>query len=139
MIDILKALRALSDSTRLRIVALLERDELSVNELQEITRLGQSRISTHLRQLQDAGLLDSRREGKRSFYKHNTEANRTAREFIGLAVRGAKETSDYKSDQVNLRRILDRRNAQEQVYFNQVDFIKKVSLRIGNAFQEGQV
>jgi ArsR family transcriptional regulator len=120
MIDILKALRALSDSTRLRIVALLERDELSVNELQEITRLGQSRISTHLRQLQDAGLLDSRREGKRSFYKHNTDANRTAREFIGLAVKGAKETPDYKSDQVNLRRILERRNAQEQVYFNQV-------------------
>ena len=40
----LKSLRALSDPTRLRIVALLEKDELSVNELQEITRLGQSRI-----------------------------------------------------------------------------------------------
>jgi hypothetical protein len=44
----LKTLRALSDPTRLRIVALLERGELSVNELQEITRMGQSRISTHL-------------------------------------------------------------------------------------------
>ena len=42
----------LSDPTRLRIVALLERDELSVAELQEITRLGQSRISTHLGLLQ---------------------------------------------------------------------------------------
>ena len=39
----LKSLRALSDPTRLRIVALLEKDELSVNELQEITRMGQSR------------------------------------------------------------------------------------------------
>ncbi len=48
-------------------VALLERDELSVNELQEATRLGQSRISTHLGLLQDAGLLQSRREGKRTF------------------------------------------------------------------------
>ena len=65
----LKSLRALSDPTRLRMVALLERDELSVNELQEITRLGQSRISTHLGLLQDAGLLQSRREGKRTFYK----------------------------------------------------------------------
>ena len=65
----LKSLRALSDPTRLRIVALLEQDELSVNELQEITRLGQSRISTHLGLLQDAGLLQSRREGKRTFYK----------------------------------------------------------------------
>ena len=59
----LKALRALSDITRLRILALLEKEELSVNELQEITRLGQSRISTHLGLLQDAGLLASRRDG----------------------------------------------------------------------------
>ena len=59
----LKSLRALSDATRLRIVALLERDELSVNELQEITRLGQSRISTHLGLLQDSGLVQSRRGG----------------------------------------------------------------------------
>lgn len=63
----LKSLRALSDSTRLRIMALLERDELSVNELQEVTRMGQSRISTHLRLLQESGLLQSRREGKRAF------------------------------------------------------------------------
>ena len=63
----LKSLRALADPTRLRLVALLEREELSVNELQEITHLGQSRISTHLGQLQVAGLLESRREGKRAF------------------------------------------------------------------------
>src|SRR6266568_2868336 len=71
----LKSLRALSDPTRLRIVALLERDELSVAELQEITRLGQSRISTHLGLLQDAGLVQSRRDGKRTFYKLNPQAN----------------------------------------------------------------
>jgi len=69
MSSTLKSLRALSDPTRLRIIALLEREELSVNELQEITRMGQSRISTHLGLLQDAKLLESRREGKRTFYK----------------------------------------------------------------------
>ena len=53
----LKSLRALADSTRLRIMALVEKEELSVNELQEITRMGQSRISTHLGLLQDSGLL----------------------------------------------------------------------------------
>jgi ubiquinone/menaquinone biosynthesis C-methylase UbiE/DNA-binding transcriptional ArsR family regulator len=120
MPDILKSLRALSDPTRLRIVALLEKSELSVNELQEITRLGQSRISTHLRQLQDAGLLASRRDGKRTFYKQNSPAGGMAREFIDLAVRGAREMADYAADQVNLKRILSRREAQEQVYFNQV-------------------
>ncbi len=116
----LKSLRALADPTRLRIVALLERDALSVNELQEITRMGQSRISTHLGLLQEARLLQSRREGKRAFYKWREDADSTAREFIQLAVRGAKEESHYAGDQLNLKRVLARRQQQAQVYFNQV-------------------
>ena len=91
MSSVLKSLRSLADPTRLRIIALLERDELSVNELQQITRMGQSRISTHLGQLQEAGLIQSRREGKRTFYKLNQAANGLAREFIQLANRGARE------------------------------------------------
>lgn len=116
----LKSLRALSDPTRLRIVALLQKDELSVNELQEVTRMGQSRISTHLGLLQDAGLVQSRREGKRTFYKLFPEANETAGEFINLAIRGAHELSEYEGDQINLKRILNRRREQAQMYFNQI-------------------
>src|SRR5882762_3423343 len=114
MSSTLKSLRALADPTRLRIMALLEREELSVNELQEITRLGQSRISTHLGLLQEAGLLQSRREGKRTFYKQNENADDVAREFIQLATRGAREMAEYAADQINLRRILGRRREQAQ-------------------------
>jgi len=120
MSSTLKSLRALSDPTRLRIVALLEKDELSVNELQEITRLGQSRISTHLGLLADCALVRARREGKRSFYKLNPHADAVAGEFIQLAVRGAKELPEHSGDQINLKRILGRRNEQAQVFFNQV-------------------
>lgn len=120
MSSTLKSLRALSDSTRLRIVALLEKDELSVNELQEITHMGQSRISTHLGLLQDAEMVQSRREGKRTFYRLNQDADSMAREFINVAVRGAKETPEHSADQVNLKRILARRNDQQQLYFNQI-------------------
>jgi ArsR family transcriptional regulator len=120
MSSTLKSLRALSDPTRLRIVALLEKEELSVNELQEITRLGQSRISTHLGLLQESQLVQSRREGKRTFYKLNEAGDAIAREFIQLAIRGAKEMSEHSADQLNLRRILGRRKEQAQVYFNQV-------------------
>src|SRR5690242_12369974 len=120
MSSTLKSLRALSDPTRLRIVALLEKDELSVNELQEITRMGQSRISTHLGLLQDSELVQSRREGKRTFYKLYPESNNDAREFIGLAIRGAKELPEHESDQINLKRVLNRRREQAQVYFNQI-------------------
>src|SRR5579864_4478858 len=107
MSSTLKSLRALSDPTRLRIVALLEKDELSVNELQEITRMGQSRISTHLGLLQDSELVQSRREGKRTFYKLYPESNADARQFIELAIRGATEMPEHESDQINLRRILN--------------------------------
>src|ERR1700744_56637 len=120
MSSTLKSLRALSDPTRLRIVALLERDELSVNELQEITRLGQSRISTHLGLLADCEMVSSRREGKRTFYKLNPRADDVTNEFIQLAIRGAKELPEHESDQINLKRIIARRKEQAQVYFNQI-------------------
>lgn len=116
----LKALRALSDITRLRILALLEKEELSVNELQEITRLGQSRISTHLGLLQDAGLLASRRDGKRTFYRVSLDTDQLLKQFVTLAAQGAEELPEYASDQLNLRRVIGLRNEQAQVYFNQV-------------------
>lgn len=120
MLSTIKSLRALSDPTRLRIVALLEKDELSVNELQEITRMGQSRISTHLGLLLESGLVQSRREGKRTFYRLITRENGEASEFIQLAVRGSKELPEQASDQINLKRILHRRREQAQLFFNQV-------------------
>lgn len=116
MSETLKSLRALADPTRLRLIALLEREELSVNELQEITRLGQSRISTHLGQLSEAGLAQSRRDGKRIFYSLAEENS----ELLKLAIRGAKETDEYSADQTNLKRILARREEKAQLFFNQI-------------------
>lgn len=116
MSETLKSLRALADPTRLRLLALIQREELSVNELQEITRLGQSRISTHLGLLSDAGLTVSRREGKRIFYRLVNEND----ELLKLAIRGAKETGEYSSDQTNLKRILARRNEKAQIFFEQI-------------------
>src|SRR5690242_12383283 len=120
MSSTLKSLRALSDPTRLRIVALLEKDELSVNELQEITRMGQSRISTHLGLLQDSELVQSRREGKRTFYKLVQPANGMVEEVVRLAVSGSRELPEHASDQINLKRILNRRQEQAQIFFNQI-------------------
>src|SRR5437868_2566066 len=120
MSQTLKSLRALADPTRLRLMALLEKEELSVNELLEITRLGQSRISTHLGLLAEAGLVQARREGKRSYYKLNEDADAPTKEFIQMAIRGGKELGEHGADQMNLRRILALRNEQASVYFNQV-------------------
>ena len=82
--------------------------------------MGQSRISTHLALLQDSELVQSRREGKRTFYRLNPQLNGASAEFVDLAVRGAKELGEHADDQVNLKRILNRRREQAQIYFNQV-------------------
>ena len=119
-ISTLKTLRAVADPTRLRILALLRSDELSVNEIQLITRMGQSRISTHLRQLEETGLLAHRREGKRTFYRWNTDLTSEQRKFVEQLSMGAEELADAESDQINLRRVIDQRKNQAQVYFNQV-------------------
>ncbi len=116
----LKSLRSLADPTRLRIIALLERNELSVNELQGIMRMGQSRISTHVGLLQESGLLQSRREGKRTFYRLAATGEGADANLIRLATQGAKEAPEYESDQINLKRIVSQRQEQAQVYFNQV-------------------
>jgi ubiquinone/menaquinone biosynthesis C-methylase UbiE len=55
--------RLLSDSTRLRLLMLVDREELSVAELAAITQLAQPRVSTHLAKLKEAGLVNDRREG----------------------------------------------------------------------------
>jgi ubiquinone/menaquinone biosynthesis C-methylase UbiE len=120
MISTLKLLRAISDPTRLRILSLLEKNELSVHELQEITGMGQSRISTHLGQMLDLELVQARKEGKRTFYRHNAQLSGQDADFVRLAMPGAMELPDYGSDRINLKRILKRRQDQAQIYFNQV-------------------
>ena len=60
--------RLLADTSRLRLLLLLEVHDLSVAELTQITGLAQSRVSTHLAKLRRAGLVADRREGAASIY-----------------------------------------------------------------------
>ena len=64
--------RLLSDSTRLRLLMLVDHEELSVAELAAITQLAQPRVSTHLAKLKDAGLVSDRREGVFVYYRMAT-------------------------------------------------------------------
>jgi ArsR family transcriptional regulator len=70
--------------------------------------------------LQEAELLQSRREGKRTFYGLNREAVGLAADFLRLALQGASELPDHAADRINLKRVLNRRREQAQIYFNQV-------------------
>ena len=61
--------RLLADTTRLRLLLLLEQEEMSVAELAGITQLAQPRVSTHLAKLKESGLVIDRREGVFVYYR----------------------------------------------------------------------
>ena len=65
---------AFADPTRVRLLALLDGHELTVAELTAITELSQSRVSTHLGRLREAGLLQDRRDGSLRYYRLQEEA-----------------------------------------------------------------
>lgn len=62
-------LRLLADPTRVRLLALLETEELTVAEMAAILHLAQPRVSTHLAKLKEAGLVRDRRAGVSAFYR----------------------------------------------------------------------
>lgn len=72
---------AMADGTRVRLLALLAAEELTVAELTQITNLTQSRISSHLAKLRDVGLLRDRRAGSSSFYALNSSMPDHARQL----------------------------------------------------------
>jgi ubiquinone/menaquinone biosynthesis C-methylase UbiE/DNA-binding transcriptional ArsR family regulator len=115
MASILKSLRLASDPTRLRLLLLLEQEELSVAELQEILAKGQSQISTHLAQLKQAGLVGDRRTGKNAFYRLSAPPD--LMELLRKAAREVRETGD---DRQALRLTLRKRQDQMRRYFDEM-------------------
>ena len=100
MASILKSLRLAADANRLRLLLLLEKEELSVAELQEILAKGQSHISTWLAQLKQAGLVDDRRMGKNAFYRLTAPAS-----LMELLREAAAEVREVAHDREALRLI----------------------------------
>ncbi|HVV46190.1 MAG TPA: metalloregulator ArsR/SmtB family transcription factor [Bryobacteraceae bacterium] len=114
MASILKSLRLVSDPSRLRLLLLLEREELSVAELQEILAMGQSRISTHLAQLKSAELVEDRKQGKNSLYR--LRDNRLA-EVLHSA---AGEIPEAEEDRKALALVLEKRRDKVRGYFDEL-------------------
>jgi len=68
-------LRLLADPTRVRLLALLEREELTVAELASVLHLAQPRVSTHLAKLKEANLVRDRRAGVSAYYRANNDGD----------------------------------------------------------------
>ena len=116
----LKLLSLLSDHTRLRLLSIMENQELSVAECQEVLNIGQSRISSHLSQLKTAGLLQSRRDGQKIFYQWHAGMNANARQLLDIALQAAQEIPSANRDAKALELVLKKRQQQSLLYFNTI-------------------
>jgi ArsR family transcriptional regulator len=116
MPSIVKTLKVVADPNRLRILLLLNVEELSVAELQEILAMGQSTISTHLSQLKQAELVEDRRTGKSNLYRLSARSS-----FLDEILANAeKEISEFASDRAAMRRVLKKRQDKMRAFFDTV-------------------
>ena len=102
-------LRLLADPTRVRLLLLLDREELSVAELAAITQLAQPRVSTHLSRLKEAGLVSDRRDGVFVYYRIAQKNRDPALEEMWQLLR--KNTRDplVQQDYERISRVLSKR------------------------------
>lgn len=111
-------LKILSDPTRLRLLALLGREELAVAELQEILGMAQSRISSQLALLRQAGLVVDRREGKKAFYSLRPGLAPRQVALLKAAAEAVADQPETREDRENLERIVQKRRRESEQYFN---------------------
>jgi len=121
MASTVKFLRLLADPTRLRLLALLEEEKLSVAELQDILGMGQSRISSHLAQLKRAGVVDDRRSGKHVYYGLTTPNGDPVRAKVTELTKAlARELAETARDRTALKLALRKRQDKAREYFDQL-------------------
>lgn len=110
--------KALGDETRLRIVNLLSKNELNVNEIVSILNMGQSRISRHLKILSDSSLISSRKDGLWVFYKANVSD--FSGELIRLIDTKLKSEGIFSLDIIQLDKYIKERGERGKEYFNKI-------------------
>ena len=116
---ITEILQVLSDNTRLRMLRLLGKEELSVAELQEILEMGQSRISSHLSLLRRNEMVIDRKDGKKTFYALSLKDSPKF-DLVRIALKEDVEDDFWDSDESGLLRVLDRRRRESEKYFEEV-------------------
>lgn len=104
----IKVMKALSDPNRARVIKLLHHRELCVCEVQELLELSQSTVSRHLKQLEDAGLVSSRKQGSWLHYRLSDGSTPYAGQMLQL-MRGWLD-NDTELQQMQVRLAATDRN-----------------------------
>jgi len=116
---LLVGLRAAGEHTRLRILALCARGELSVSELTQILGQSQPRVSRHLKLMVDAGLLERLPEGAQVYFRvsDRIEVSKLAHALVGLI---PESDMSLNRDLSRLQQVRDARTKRAQDYFQKV-------------------
>lgn len=116
---LLVGLRAAGEHTRLRILALCARGELSVSELTQILGQSQPRVSRHLKLMVEAGLLERLPEGKQVYFRLSdlTAASEIAHALVSLI---PETDAALNRDYSRLQQVRDSRTQNAQDYFQEV-------------------
>src|SRR5688500_1418316 len=116
--NLLAWMEGLSDPTRLRLLRLLERNELGVAELCEVLQLPQSTVSRHLKVLLDQGWLRSRRQATNHLYRMILdELDAPARKLWLLAREQTESWATFQQDALRLGRLLREKQTDSQTFF----------------------
>ncbi|MHB1380892.1 MAG: ArsR/SmtB family transcription factor [Thermoleophilia bacterium] len=103
--------KALSDETRLRIIALLLDGELCVCELMAILGLPQSTVSRHLAYLKNSGLVDDRRAGKWMHYRLAADDGDLHADLLALLRQNLVRLPQVLDDRQRLKRFHSAKQA----------------------------
>ena len=103
-------LRLLADSTRIRLLLLLDQEELSVAELAAITQLAQPRVSTHLAKLKEAQLVNDRRDGVSVYYRGAGDIGDDSLAELWRVLRGHTDDPLVQQDRERVPQVLAARH-----------------------------
>ena len=106
-------LKVFADATRVRLLALLAREELTVAELSAITQLAQPRVSTHLAKLKEAGLVRDRRAGVSAYYRFDEDNLDTVQRELWRSLRDGSDDPLLRQDAKRVAGVLANRAADQ--------------------------
>jgi ArsR family transcriptional regulator len=125
-----RVFKLLSDPTRVRILSLLEREELAVQELMDVLGMAQSRVSRHLAILREAGLLRDRRDGTFVFYRLSLPEAGPWEQVWPLVRQALADDPHAERDAAALVTVLEARGTRSRAFFDAVgpewDALRKV-------------
>lgn len=99
--------KTLSDESRIRLLLLLQDNELTVAELSEVCQMPQPRVSTHLGQLRNNELVLSRKQGVFAYYRMNTATfERYYPQFLSLLTEHYQNNAMVSQDAKRLKQVL---------------------------------